>query len=77
MSAPCIYEIRVQGRLGSHWSPWFEGFAVLHEGSDQTVLIGTMDQAALHGLLAKIRDLGLPLVSVKRRTENPQQSQQT
>ena len=77
MSAPCIYEIRVQGHLGSHWSTWFEGFTILHEGSDQTVLAGPMDQAALHGLLAKIRDLGLPLVSVKRRNRDPHRRRQT
>jgi hypothetical protein len=70
------YTIRVAGRLDSSWSDWFEGLAVRDEvdppdappggGTYVTALSGWMDQAALHGTLAKIRDLGLPLLSVTR-----------
>jgi hypothetical protein len=62
---PANYEIRVRGVLDSHWSTWFEGLAVTSDEPGQTVIAGPVaDQAALHGLLAKIRDLGLPLISV-------------
>ena len=62
-----VYEIRVEGHLGDSWSPWFEGMAIHHEESGETVLSGALvDQTALHGVLIKIRDLGLPLVTVKR-----------
>ena len=60
------YEIRVQGRLGSSWSDWFEGLTIQCEVNGETVLHGPVDQAILHGVLMKIRDLGLPLVSVCR-----------
>ena len=67
MANPEFYEIRVEGHLGLSWSPWFEGMDIRHEGSGETVLTGELvDQAALHGVLMKIRDLGLPLVAVKR-----------
>jgi hypothetical protein len=60
-----VYEIRVQGELTPRWSCWFAGLAVETDGGD-TVIIGPVDdQAALHGLLAKIRDLGLPLLAVQ------------
>ena len=60
------YEIRVKGALGAHWSAWFEGLDVRAEGED-TVISGLIpDQAALHGVLAKVRDLGLPLLAVAR-----------
>lgn len=59
------YEIRVAGQLERHWSEWFDGLAVEADESGQTILSGLVpDQAALHGLLNKIRDLGLPLLSV-------------
>jgi hypothetical protein len=61
------YEIRVDGHLNADWSDWFEGLAVCQEPSGETLLSGEMDQAALHGVLAKIRDLGLVLVAVNRR----------
>ena len=61
------YEIRVEGHLGSSWSSWFEGMHIRHEQSGETILAGPIaDQAALHGILMRIRDLGLPLVSVQR-----------
>ena len=65
--SPARYEIRIEGVLDSHWAAWFEGLQVNSEGT-QTVISGLLaDQPALHGLLAKIRDLGLCLVSVRRR----------
>jgi hypothetical protein len=67
MATPVFYEIRVEGHIGDSWSSWFEGLALRHEESGETVLSGPLaDQAALHGVLLKIRDLGLPLVEVKR-----------
>ena len=59
------YEIRTQGRISDRWSDWFEGVVLVQE-ADGTTLIrcADLDQAALHGLLAKVRDLGLPLISV-------------
>jgi len=64
---PAIYEIRVKGILDSKWADWFDGFAIAPQPSGDTVLTGLVaDQAALHGLLSKVRDLGLPLLSVKR-----------
>ncbi len=60
-----IYQIRVQGHLGPEWAGWFEGLAITLEDDGETLLTGpVVDQAALHGLLRKVRDLGLPLVSV-------------
>jgi hypothetical protein len=62
-----IYQIRVRGILDEKWSDWFDGFTIIPQGGDETLLAGPVaDQAALHGLLAKIRDLGLPLLSVER-----------
>ena len=59
------YEIRVNGHLGSRWATWFDGFNLTTEDGGTTVLRGpVVDQAALHGLLAKLRDLGIPLVSL-------------
>jgi hypothetical protein len=62
---PGWYEIRVQGHLDARWAAWFDGLAIAH-GSDCTTTIEGLvaDQAALHGLLQRIRDLGLPLISV-------------
>lgn len=62
-----IYTIQVKGNLGQHWSDWFDSFEILLQANDETMLVGPVaDQAALHGLLHKIRDLGLPLLSVNR-----------
>ncbi|HEX5095932.1 MAG TPA: hypothetical protein VFX21_07965 [Acidimicrobiia bacterium] len=59
------YEIRINGHLGSRWAAWFDGFCVTNEGDGTAVLRGPIvDQAALHGLLDKLRDLGIPLVSL-------------
>jgi hypothetical protein len=60
------YEIRVNGVLDSGWSVWFDGLQVSSDDRGQTVIAGpVVDQAALHGLLAKVRDLGLELLSVR------------
>jgi hypothetical protein len=61
------YEIRVTGHLDGRWADWFEGLSLRHEPDGTTVIKGPVpDQAALHGLLHRIRDLGIPLVSVLR-----------
>jgi len=60
------YEIRVEGHLATDWSDWFDGLAIRQAATGETVLAGEMDQATLHGILAKIRDLGLVLVAVDR-----------
>lgn len=62
---PSVYEIRVQGHLDARWIGWFDGLSFTHTGDGATVLAGPVaDQAALHSLLRKVRDLGLPLISV-------------
>ena len=59
------YEIRLEGHLDTRWAAWFDGMALTHDGDGTTLIHGPVaDQAALHGLLAKVRDVGLPLVSV-------------
>jgi hypothetical protein len=64
---PGRYELRVQGVLDARWSAWFDGLEVTSVQAGQTTITGpVVDQAALHGLLAKVRDLGLPLLSVRR-----------
>jgi hypothetical protein len=64
---PARYELRVQGVLEPRWSAWFEGLQVSSDERGQTTIAGPVaDQAALHGLLAKVRDLGLPLLAVRR-----------
>ena len=64
-SQPVVYQIRVKGHLGHEWTDWFEGLTITLEEDGDTLLTGpVVDQAALHGLLKKVRDLGMPLVSV-------------
>ena len=60
------YRIRIQGSLDTSWSDWFDGFSIVVQGGE-TLLTGTViDQSALHGILAKINDLGLAIISVER-----------
>ena len=69
---PGQYEIRLSGHLDQRWAEWFDGLTVTREGDGTTVLHGPIvDQAALHGLLQKVRDLGLPLVSVTQVAPEP------
>jgi len=64
-SQPVVYQIRLKGHLGREWTDWFDGLTITLEENGDTLLTGpVIDQAALHGLLKKVRDLGLPLVSV-------------
>ena len=62
-----IYQIRIKGHLDSQWSEWFDGLAISLEEDGDTLISGpVVDDAALHGLLKKVRDLGMPLLSVNR-----------
>lgn len=63
---PADYQIRVIGLLGSQWSDWFGGMAITSEGAVTTLTGRALDQSALHGVLVRVRDLGLPLISVNR-----------
>jgi hypothetical protein len=64
-SQPMVYQIRIKGHLSHQWTDWFEGLTITLEEDGDTLLTGpVVDQAALHGLLKKVRDLGMPLVSV-------------
>jgi hypothetical protein len=64
---PMVYQIRVKGHLGSQWTDWFAGLSIALEANGDTLLTGPVtDQAALYGLLRKVRDLGLPLLSLMR-----------
>jgi hypothetical protein len=65
-----MYQIRVKGNLDQKWADWFDGFTITPQPGDETLLTGPVaDQAALHGLLSKVRDLGLPLLLVERVDE--------
>ena len=64
MNAPQLYEIRVASHLSANWAARFEGLSIRHEPEGETALSGMLDQAALHGVFVKIRDLGLYLISV-------------
>ena len=64
---PIVYQIRIQGHLGTEWTDWFEGLTITLEDNGETLLSGPLaDQAALYSLLRKVRDLGIPLLAVNR-----------
>ncbi len=64
---PMVYQIRIKGQLGRQWTDWFEGLTITLSDNGETLLTGSVvDQAALHGVLRKVRDLGMPLLSVNR-----------
>jgi hypothetical protein len=74
-ASPTWYEIQVEGCLTPQWAEWFEGLSIAQQ-DDRTLLTGlVLDQAALHGLLRKVRDLGMPLISVTRLLDPQTQSQ--
>jgi hypothetical protein len=65
-SQPVVYQIRIRGHLDREWTSWFEGLTITLEAGGDTLLTGpVVDQAALHGLIKKVRDLGMPLVSIR------------
>ena len=67
LSEPLIYQIRLKGQLGREWAEWFGGLTITLADNGETLLTGpVIDQAALYGVLKRIRDLGLPLISVNR-----------
>ena len=67
LDEPIVYQIRIEGHLGPKWTAWFRDVSITLEDNGETLLTGpVMDQAALHGLLRKIRDLGMPLISAIR-----------
>ena len=69
---PGIYEIRIKGHLDDQWSDWFGGLTITLEDNGDTLITGpVIDQAAFHGLLKKVRDLGMPLVSVSPLEHGP------
>ena len=64
---PTTYQVRIKGHLGPEWTDWFGGLAITLDNNGDTLLTGlVVDQAALHGLLRRVRDLGMPLVSVSQ-----------
>ena len=67
LNQPMVYQIRIKGQLGPQWTDWFGGLTITLEDNGDTLLTGpVVDQAALHGLLRKVRDLGMPLISAIR-----------
>ena len=67
MTTPTFYQITLKGHLDLHWTDWFDGLTITHQANGETLLSGpVVDQAALYGLLLKIRDLNLPLLTVAR-----------
>ncbi len=69
---PMVYQIRIKGHLGRQWTDWFGGVTITLEDNGDTLLTGpVVDQAALHGLLRKVRDVGMPLLAVNRVKPDP------
>jgi hypothetical protein len=74
---PMVYQIKIKGHLVPQWTDWFEGLTITLEDGN-TLLTGTViDQAALHGLLKKVRDLGMPLLSVNSVGAGPQEESES
>ena len=72
MDQPALYQIRVQGHLSSQWAAWFGGLQIENQPNGEAVLSGPLaDQAALHGVLGQIRDMGLTLIALNRIAEPP------
>jgi hypothetical protein len=63
---PTVYQIRIKGHLGRQWTNWFSGLTITLDNGDTLLTGPVVDQAALHGVLKKVRDLGMPLLSVNR-----------
>ncbi len=75
---PMVYEIRVRGHLGDEWTDWFGGLTITLEDNGDTLLTGQVaDQAVLHGLLRKVRDMGMPLISATRVKPSSRRSRPT
>lgn len=71
---PVLYQLRLQGHLDPQWTIWFDGLTITLEDNGDTLLTGpVVDQAALHGVLKKVRDLGMPLLAVNRVDEQSEQ----
>ena len=69
---PMVYQIRLKGHLDGQWTEWFGGLSITQDDNGETLLTGAVvDQAALHGLLRTVRDLGMPLLSVMRLPPGP------
>lgn len=69
------YKIRIKGQIPEHWAVWFDGLSITRTDSGETLISGSIaDQAALHGVIAKIRDLNLTLISVNKDVENEDQT---
>ena len=72
MQQEAIYQIRVKGHLAEHWAEWFDGLSLTNEANGEATLHGPIaDQAALHGVLLKLRDLNLPVLTVNCVDETP------
>jgi hypothetical protein len=72
LNQPVVYQIRIKGQLDSQWADWFAGLTIILEDDGNSLLTGpVVDQAALHGLLKKVRDLGMPLVSISPVVSSP------
>jgi hypothetical protein len=77
-SQPVVYQIRLKGHLSREWTDWFGGLSITLEEDGTTLLTGSaIDQAALHGLLKKMRDLGLPLISINPIEPDPAEATST
>ena len=75
---PLVYQIRIKGHLGRQWTDWFGGLTITLEDNGETLLTGAVvDQAALHGVLKKVRDVAMPLVSVMRVKPDPADASDT